>query len=280
MAGTLLHVTLANRALENADLPPFARNSASKNPADYRLGSVLVDLPYYGNLVYSGLRSVAGLDIRYNPWGTLLHHRAPGQLALALLETAENEPGIHLALGYLTHFAIDVLFHREIQRRVYREADGSRSLEGEHKRIEDEIDAHIHYHFLNHQGIGTPYTRKMLDLRPDPNWAVHTSRAISQIHHNTIDPPVLQRWLAELRAFGLSSSVKWVPWVKSVPNINSPAQRRSLDLAEEAIRLSADYLKAGYAFSRGEIGREDLLRTIGDRSMLDGGSSAPPVTIP
>ena len=61
MAGTLLHVTIADRV--RRDL--CARGDAwrwldGSRTADFRLGAVLVDLPYYEGLAANGLRMALG----------------------------------------------------------------------------------------------------------------------------------------------------------------------------------------------------------------------------
>lgn len=276
MAGTLLHITLATRALARARIPEKYIKKITTNPSDYRLGAVLVDLPYYCNLAISGLRSLVGLDLHYNTWGTLLHLRAPGDLGLAILETATKDAGVHLGLGYLTHLAVDAVFHREIQSRVHREADGSRSLDSEHKRIEDEMDLHVHYNSLETPGIGTPYARRMLRFTPDPSWAAHASLAISKIHGNTIEPRILEKWLAQLTRYGYFSSRAWVPWIKTLPEDKGELHTTSLALAKESTNLAARYLETGVAFADKEIGRDQFTELIGNQSMIDGGRSLPP----
>jgi len=276
MAGTLLHITLAHRALEQAKIKEHVRSAISSNPDSFRLGAVLVDLPYYDKLLVSALRSLAGLDIHYNSWGTLLHMRAPAELGLALFDAASSEGGVHLGLGYLTHLAVDILFHREIQKRVHLEANGARSLDAEHKRIEDDMDLHIHYDLLQSPGIGTPYARKMLRLAPHSAWSTQASLAISRIHGNTISPSTFNHWLRALGRFGHWSSNNRVPWVKSLPEDNPELLETSLALAEHAIARSSQFLEVGLAYARNEVTPADFLARIDGQSMLDGGPASAP----
>ena len=165
MAGTLLHIAIADVILSRSQLDRQSELAIKKNRDDFYLGAVLVDLPYYDQLVQSALKSLARLETNYHVWGTLLHVRAPSQLALAFLDRAGTPPKRALAFGFLTHMAVDIVFHREIHRRVMLQADGKRGLDSLHKRIEDQIDLHAFYALLGHSGTGTPYAAKKIAPR-------------------------------------------------------------------------------------------------------------------
>ena len=119
MAGTLLHITLANASLSEARVSEEVERAVAPFTHDFRLGAVLVDLPFFENLVTSGIRILAKQEIRLAVWGDLLHLRSPRTLCRYLLESADHAAGRAMALGALTHLAIDAIFHREIERRVY-----------------------------------------------------------------------------------------------------------------------------------------------------------------
>ncbi len=276
MAGTLLHITLAQRALDAADLPSRVKTEIRERIHDFRLGAVLVDLPYHDRLWLSGVRLLLGLSLQCSVWGTLLHTRSPTGLAHAILDRAADGPGRALALGFLTHIGVDLVFHTEISRLVMSRADGSKSLDNEHKLIEDQIDLHIHYDILEHPGIGTPYTRRMLNLHPDASWAPSVAAAIAEVHGNAPSSAKLERWQRELAFFGFSSSTSRAPWVKTLPNDDPGLQKTAIRLSAESIRLAADYIEVGVACLNGEIDRDAFLSAIPDRSLLDGGPAAPP----
>ncbi|MCP4674835.1 MAG: zinc dependent phospholipase C family protein [Deltaproteobacteria bacterium] len=276
MAGTLLHITLAQRALDVADVPSRFETELRNHIHDFRLGAVLVDLPYHDRLWLSGVRLFLGLSLQCPVWGTLLHTRSPAGLARALLDRALDGPGRALAVGFLTHIAVDLVFHTEISRLVMTRADGSKSLDSEHKLIEDQIDLHIHYDFLEHPGIGTPYTRRMLNLRPATSWAPNVAAAIAEVHGNAPGTSKLERWQGELALFGVSCSTKRVPWVKTLPKDDPDLQDTSLRLADESVRLAAEYIEIGVAYLNGEVKKDAFISAIPDRSLLDGGPAAPP----
>ncbi|MCP4199894.1 MAG: zinc dependent phospholipase C family protein, partial [Proteobacteria bacterium] len=118
MAGTLLHITLAEQALHAADIDPQTVTNINNHIDDFNLGAVLLDLPYYEHLVKSGLYLLARLEVHYSAWGTLFHLRSPSLLARVFLDSAEDPSSRALSLGLLTHLAVDLVFHREIHRRT------------------------------------------------------------------------------------------------------------------------------------------------------------------
>lgn len=275
MSGSLVHVTLAEQALHAADIPREIALELERNIHDYRLGSVLVDLPFLDRLWISGLRSMVGLDVLFGAWGILLHMRSPVSLALALLDRAEGAPGRALALGFLTHMAVDVVFHPEILTLVNNQADGSASLAAEHKRIEDQMDLHVLYHFLDHSGLGTAWARRMLALKPDPSWSRHAVAAITDVHGNAPDERSLKGWIKKLAWFGLLSSTGKVPWVTTIPEDDPELRETSTKLANESIRLSCKYMATGLSYLQGRLDRAGFSSSIPDLSMSNGRPAYP-----
>jgi hypothetical protein len=276
VAGTLLHITLAERALHAAKIDPKTDASLKKHIDDYNLGSVLVDLPYYEHVVISGLRTLAHLDMHYGVWGTLLHLRSPSLLAQIVLDNAEDPPSRALGLGLLTHLAVDLVFHREIHRRTMATTDGSMSLDTEHKRLEDQLDLHAHYHLLQHPGIGTPYAKRKLALKPSSSWSTNARAAILHVHGSAPREERLEKWAKGLKLFGFLSSMGMVPWVTTLPDDNPELLDTSVRLSDEAIRLSTKYIQAGLSYLDGHLTRDRFEEIIPNRSLLDGGPAEPP----
>jgi hypothetical protein len=276
VAGTLLHIALAEQALHAAPIDPQTLADINNHIDDFNLGAVLVDLPYYEHLVVSGLRAVAKLDMHYGAWGTLLHLRAPALLAQTLLQHAENPPTLALGLGLLTHLAVDEVFHREIHHRTMTAADGTVSLDTEHKRLEDQMDLHVHYHLLQHSGIGTPYARRKLALNPNSSWVSAAREAILRVHGNAPNEKCLIKWVRALKLFGLVSSTKIAPWVTTLPDDDPELMETSVRLADESVRLASEYIQTGLNYLDGRITTDIFEETIPNRSLLDGGPAEPP----
>ncbi len=278
VAGTLLHITLGERALHAANIAPEIASELKTHIDDYNLGAVLVDLPYYENLVASGLRALARLDVHYNPWGTRLHLRSPAILAREMLDNADEPPSRALGLGLLTHLAVDMVFHREIHRRITAINDGSVSPDTAHKRLEDQIDLHVHYHLLQHPGMGTPYARRKLNLKPANSWSSQAERAILHTHGSTPGKTRLKKWVKSLKLFGFVSSTGMAPWVTTLPEDNPELLATSVRLTDEAVRLSAEYIQTGLAYMNGDLAGDRFAELIPNCSLLDGGPAEPPHT--
>jgi len=275
MAGTLLHITLADEALSGADLPGAIRRDIVGRMDDYRLGAVLFDLPHFENLLVNGLRLLLKQEIQFGVWGQLFHLRSPTGLCRELVTEARDGAARAMALGALTHLAIDTLFHREIEGRVMRIADGTRGLNALHKRVEDQMDLHVHRHLLGHPGVGTPYARKMLDLRPAASWRERFSKAILAIHGSAPSGATLSRWLRGLTLFGITQSYKNVPWIDDVPEDDPVLKRRAVELAEQAVERSREYLRIGLANMEQTNDGTAPLTAIEENNLINGGEAYP-----
>jgi hypothetical protein len=275
MAGTLLHVTLAARAAETADVAE-ARSVARRHPHDYALGAVLVDLPYYDRLARTALRLVFRKPLRYHPFGASLHRRSPAGLCLALLETAKSSAERAVALGALTHHAVDLVFHPEIERRV-RDSGGGGDPDSLHKRIEDDVDLHCHYDLLGTSGIGTGYARRALRLEPESDWTGLARAAILRIHGEAPAAAQLSAWRSQLALFGLASSRPGVPWVRTLPADDPDLLERSIALADTAVATAAAYIACGARVLSGSTDRGGFFAVVKDVSILDGGAAEPAI---
>jgi hypothetical protein len=271
MAGTLLHVTLAMRAAEAAD-DPLARSISRRHPHDYALGAVLVDLPYYDRLLRTALFMALRRPLRHLPFGTALHRRSPAGLCLALLDAARTDAERALGLGALTHHAVDLVFHPEIDRRVREAGGGGHDPDGLHKKIEDEIDLHCHYDLLGTSGLGTEYARRALAVEPESDWTALARTAFLRIHGESPPRETLSAWRVELALFGLASSWPSAPWVKALPADDPDLNERSIALADAAIASAAAHIACGARYLSGRADRDGFFAVVRDLSLIDGGS--------
>ena len=277
MAGTLLHVTLAMRAAEAADDAP-ARSIARRHPHDYTMGAVLVDIPYYDRLVRTALLMALRRPLRHHSFGADLHRRSPAGLCLALLDAARTDAERALGLGALTHHAVDLVFHPEIERRVREAGGGGHDPDGLHKKIEDEIDLHCHYDLLGTSGVGTAYARRALAVEPESDWTAVVRNAIVRIHGEAPSAEKLCAWRAELALFGLASSWGGAPWVKTLPADDPDLLERSIALADAAIASAAEHIVCGARYLSGAVDRDGFFAVVRDLSLIDGGPAEPPVS--
>jgi hypothetical protein len=275
VAGILLHVTLANEALAGADLPSAVRREIRERMDDYRLGAVLFDLPHFEWVLVNGLRLLLRREIQFGLWGHLLHLRSPTGLCRELIKGARDGADRAMALGALTHLAIDPLFHEEIEGRVMGIADGTKGLNTLHKQIEDQMDLHVHRHLLGHPGVGTSYAREMLDLKPAPSWMARFSEALLAVHGNAPSRRVLSRWLRGVALFGRTQSSRHFPWINTVPDDDPVLREKAIALAEQAVERSREYLGIGLSdMEQTDDGTMPLME-IRERNLVDGGGAYP-----
>jgi len=278
MAGTLLHVTLAMRAADAAG-DGEARSIALRHPYDYALGAVLVDLPYYDRLWHTALGMALHRPLHYHPFGAALHRRSPAGTCLALLEAAATDAERAVGLGALTHHAVDLVFHPEIDRRVRAAGDGERDPDGLHKWIEDEIDLHCHYELVGSSGVGTEYVRRALAIAPESDWTALARTAILRIHGEAPSAEALSRWLTQLAFYGLASSCSAAPWVRTLPADDPELNERSIALADAAIASAAAHIACGARYLSGRADRDACFSVVKDLSAIDGGPADAPVPV-
>ena len=209
---------------------------------------MLIDLPFFENLIITGIRLMLNWEIHLGSWGHLLHVRSPRSLSVALLDRADDPSSRAMALGGLTHLAIDVVFHRAIEERVWALADGGRGPNTLHKHVEDQMDLHVHHHILGHSGLGTAYARDRLRLRPHRAWRKRLRQAMVEIHGKAPSAWRLERWLKSLSLFGLVNSSPRFPWTKTRTDDTLNLSKEAIPLAEEAINGASRYIELGVAY--------------------------------
>ena len=77
--------------------------------------------------------------------------------------------------------------------------------------------------------------------------------------------------------FGVLCSTKVAPWITTLPDDNPELLETSIRLANEAVRLAATYLQAGFDFLDGKLTADGFEQIVPNRSLLDGGSAEPRV---
>ncbi|HUT76192.1 MAG TPA: zinc dependent phospholipase C family protein [Polyangia bacterium] len=269
MAGTLLHVTLAERIAASPALGSPARELLAAHPNELALGAVLVDLPYYRRLWLTGLGMALGREPDFGGPGETVHATGTAAFARALIDHATGDAGRALALGHLTHHAVDLVFHAEIERRIRPAVEHGEPRGRAHKRLEDELDLHVHCDLLGHPGIGTAYARRALAPRPFPEWTRQVRAAWRSVHGRAPRTIDLALWLGWLRAFGAASSVGWVPWVRTLARDDSALAATAIALAERAVAEGVTMVGAGFDYATGRIDAAAISEAVPDRSLLE-----------
>ncbi len=268
MAGTLLHVTLADAALSRGR--DEIASLVTPHIEDYHLGAVAFDLPYFEHLLYRAFQLFVTRELGYGTWGYLFHLRSPSDFCRILLENADSPSAKAYALGALTHLAVDLTYHPFIEARIMMTADGAQDLNRMHKIIEDELDIVAHSKVLGHSAIGTDYAAAMLDLAPSFSYTALFSVAATAIHGVSPSRESFERWRKSLRLFGRLHRSGKFPWVR-VKHRGSRALRQAGEsLAEQAIERTVQYLEAGMAFLEKSIDGTQFADRVPNRNLING----------
>lgn len=145
-----------------------------------RLGAMFVDLPYFEAIATTLLSHALGLTPRPQPWGDIFHQRAPIALGVRLGELgalmrgskelrAAGDAVRALALGYMSHAAVDTALHPLVNQLAARRAQqlGDHPLR-QHREVEKYQSVLFHEERHGCDYLGRPQLRDFiaLDARP------------------------------------------------------------------------------------------------------------------
>lgn len=145
-----------------------------------RLGSVLVDLPYFESFAMAVANYLLGRPQRSSPWGDTLHHQQPISVGYRLMAagfadlraagTAEPareraELVIAFALGYIAHAAVDRSMHPLVNYLARaRSAISGRSPDQEHHEVEKHQSILFHEERFGIDMMGQRFLYNYLDI--------------------------------------------------------------------------------------------------------------------
>jgi hypothetical protein len=142
-----------------------------------RLGSVLIDFPYFERFPVGVLRYLLNRPTAQSRWGALLHEGTPVAGALRMLERARelrardvraSDRVLALALGYISHLAVDRSLHPLVNRMARARA---RRLGTDPKREHTEVEKFhsvlFHQDRLGFDFMGTPALREHIEVDGD-----------------------------------------------------------------------------------------------------------------
>lgn len=263
MADSLLHITLANKIANHSQLPNALAQQIEDLNDDYRMGSILFDLPYYDQLLLTGIHTLQKKPMSYHAFGQTIHELNGASICISLLKNATSPPQFALVYGALTHFAVDIVFHKEIETQIA-------TLNKSHDELEREIGLHCHYDILGHSGVGTPYAQSTTFLFPEHQWSRFVSQTFSALHPSCPKEATFVKWQRSFRAFGLLYSRPFFPWLKTLPPDNPKLTQRSLELVEESIDTALPFLIGAHRYATGQMSITDFSTTLPPLRMNDG----------
>ena len=263
MADTLLHVTCARRLARDPRIAPKAGALLESNTDDLALGAVMHDLPFYENLLLAGVRKLRGVPQKYSRFGQRIHERHCRSLCTHALEAADTPSRFAIAAGLISHFTLDMVFHKEIERRRH-------STGATHEAIESEMGLHCHYDLLGHGGVGNPYCRDALELSPTPGWEADWYAWLTEYFDDVPGIPYFHKCFRGLRLFGYLHSTRHLPWVNVLAADDVELAKTSLRLLDESMEKSARFIGAAFEVYEGRIPIEAFTASLPPVLMSDG----------
>ncbi len=146
-----------------------------------RVGVMFVDMPYFHRFELGLARYVLGLPQARSPWGDRFHQHAPIALGVRLAELGARlqrasatrtagEALVALAVGYMSHAAVDTALHPLVNRLAVERGVtlGTRAFLREHQEVEKLQSVLFHEARYGVDHLGTPRLASYIsiDWRP------------------------------------------------------------------------------------------------------------------
>lgn len=181
MPAEAIHLTALDDTL--VALPASLRTQLVRPDAlpAIRLGAMFVDLPYFEAITVTLLSHALGLTPRPQPWGDVFHQRRPialgvqlGEAGVALQRQGERAAGDFLralALGYMSHAAVDTALHPLVNRLAAERAHalGDHPLR-QHREVEKYQSVLFHEERHSCDYLGRAPLRDFIALESAPLW--------------------------------------------------------------------------------------------------------------
>lgn len=194
-----------------------------------RLGTVLVDLPYFENFAQAVVNYLAGRPQRASRWGDVFHHRSPiavgrhlmtsgcrlVQRAQSAIERDRGELIIAFALGYIVHAAVDRSMHPMVNFMAQvRSQRSGRSVDQEHHEVEKYQSILFHEERFGLDMMGRLFLYNYLDIdftllcgrlgdaQGGPLWSALRA-ALHSTHGESPDLADFRRWTRSFNSYRL-----------------------------------------------------------------------------
>jgi hypothetical protein len=228
-------------------VPQRIRDACRREPTYVRLGSIVHDLPYYGNMMIEAIRYGLGSPAVDEPWAYRMHSVDPARFVASYIRAAHQSTALHedekLALisGLISHCALDLALHPLVNycaRRDARELGGHESM---HHRVTEKYHA-LFFH-VDRQGrdpIGTAEFRQMTQVTK--RGSVVSSRTEPHLVEFIRD--------AYQGAYGgAPAAAAWCKWVRSFRHfgllVGMPLAARNSRITRSDVRLRLRYFENG-----------------------------------
>ena len=167
MPAPQLHLSFALSIPSHAAVPRAMRRAASNEETYARLGAIVHDLPYYGNMVLEAIRYGLEAQPLDAPWAYRMHCVEPARFVASFVRAAATTPGfstderLALAGGLASHCALDLTLHPLVNHCARRDTARFGGHEAFHHRLAEKYHAlFVHLERLGFDPIGSPEIRR------------------------------------------------------------------------------------------------------------------------
>jgi hypothetical protein len=282
MPAATLHITHAELLSHDAGLAEPLRLAMERELTCTRLGSVLVDLPFYTNIVKMMLGYWLEMPAENCPFAQKMHRYHPDLFTWHFLKEARKEaPLSHesrlaVVAGFLSHLALDLEIHPLVNWCARRDVILCGGNESHHHRLTEKYQSlFFHCELQGHDIIGTrrvfTETTRIVDhaaffrVNPEPpvvRWC--TDLLAGFFHESAPSMRQFARWIRAFRHFGFMVSLPWAR--QNSEKLGNPANRERyfenaefsfMEHYERAYRRSIELMNLGFeVYERGDFSDE------------------------
>jgi hypothetical protein len=238
-----LHLTFGDLVHTDVRVPVAMSRACANEPVYARLGAIVHDLPYYGNMAVETVRYWLETPPLDEPWAYRMHSVEPGRFAAAFVRAAATtsgltrDEGLALVGGFMSHCALDLGLHPLVNFCARRDHARFGGNEGFHHRITEKF----HALFFHLDRFGT-------DPIGSRDFARRT-RVLKQgsLIRARVEAPIVSLIDSAYRvAYGdAPSPARWASWARSFAHfgvlVSTPMAARNSARVRQDLSLRARY---------------------------------------
>jgi hypothetical protein len=259
MPAPQLHLSFGLTIAGHQGAPPALRRACANEPVYTRLGAIVHDLPYYGNMIIEAVRYGLEATPLDEPWAYRMHSVRPARFIASFIRAAAQAPGLsrdeRLALtgGIISHCALDLTLHPLVNYCARRDHARHGGHEAVHHRLTEKYHAlFLHLDRLGYDPIGTADMRRwtrvvkngsFVRARVEAPLVAMIQDAYRGAYGNAPSP---RRWCAWVRNFSHFGALVG----NALAGANSQKKRGDAGLRERYYENDVFSLQAFYACSQ------------------------------
>ncbi len=227
LPGATLHITHVELLSREPRVDAGLRRALTRQDPFARLGAVLLDLPFYTNIVPMMLRYWRERPAEQRPFAVALHRDRPDLLAWHMLSGGSRDTRLPrdqraaLLAGVMAHMALDMELHPLVNWCAHRDLARFGGNESHQHRLTEKYHSlFFHRDLWNQDPIGTWdfFVRKTVIVDPPPfvrlGWRRPVYAFVSDLlrgFHGSPAPGPRQvaRWVRDFRHFALMVCAPW-----------------------------------------------------------------------